>query len=146
MNKIPNQPGFQTPDVQTTQQNVSKNKITNRKASFQNAFDNVRNQQLGKQRDIAKEVASLSPTSPTPSPSSATQVSNTSSASTSTGFTPNSTASSGGLVRGNLARGPGLKNDANEQRVQQEMNNQLLQSGLQAQTLKSEPASTREND
>ncbi len=143
MNKIPNQPGFQTPDVQSTQHNNTKNRMPNRNTIFQNTFDGIRNQQLSKKRDIAKEVASLSPT---PSSPAAAPASPNTSPSASPGFATHSSASTGNPVRGHLANGPGFKNNANEQRVQQEMNNQLLQSGLQAQTLKSEPASTREND
>ena len=152
MNGINNKPGFQSPVKQAANRNARAS-TSNRGVDFQSALENIRNPGFNhKKKDKTALAAAPAPAlTPSPAPVAAAPASpapaaSQSSSNTSTGFATSSQSSTGGTMRGNLSTGPGFRNDANEQRVEQELNNQLVQSGLQAQALKSEPASTREND
>lgn len=149
MNGINNKPGFQSPVNQGLNKN-SRSNTGNRGVDFQSALENIRNQGFANKKKDKTALASAPVPTPSPAPAAApanaTPATPPSSSNSSTGFASSSQSSTGGTMRGNLANGPGFRSDANEQRVEQELNNQLIQSGLQAQTLKTEPASNREND
>lgn len=126
-----------SPETQVTKKIGDKTLTINRGTNFQAAL----NQAKGRQLEEKKKESTASAPAPSPSPTSS------SNAPSSVGGFASSEASAGTL-RGKMGAGApsggGFRDDSS-QRVEQELNNQLIQSGLQAQVLKSNSTSGQDN-
>ncbi len=132
--------GVKNPNIQgsNTDSTIIKKKGVNfnQGAAFQSALNQARNKE-DKKKDNPAPASSPAPSSNTSAP--------TNSANASSGFGAPANGSNTSL-RGHMAAGvaPGFKDDTSG-RVEQELNNQLIQSGLQSQVLKNAPSSGQDN-
>jgi len=137
-------PGFQSAsETQTAGKTGNRSASLNRATSFQAALTSAKNKQFEEKK---KETKSFSP-APTPPPASnqSAPAPSVPSSSSQGGFAAPAGNSTGGSLRGHLAGSSGFRDDS-EQRVEQELNNQLIQSGLQAQTLKGDSGPSNNSD
>ncbi|GEM_PF-5953397 len=124
--------GGLAPAPQSTDAAPATGKKISRDGSQGTAFQAALNRAKG-QEEEKKTAAAPSPApSPNPSPTNSSQ--------TSGGFG----APANNPLKPHMSVGPGAQKT--DGRVEQELNNELAQSGLQSQTLKGEQASRREND
>lgn len=142
MNGIKN-PGFQNvaPNTGLTNKKIS-NPGFNKGANFQAALGNAKRRDFGDNKHQNPVLA--------PSPASAPAAPSTNNTTTDSHSTSTSTNTSSGIgAPGNGLRGHVLgarSGNANQEKVEQELENELLQSGLQAQVLKSNPPTNQESD
>ncbi len=132
--------GFQNQDSGNvnTKTVAGKTIVIHTQNNFQAALNRVKERQFKE-----KKTDNIAP-APAPMPSNTTAPSSAPSVG---GFASSANNSTGGTLRGNMGAvgSGGFRDNRGQERVEQELSNQLIQSGLQAQVLKNNSSSGQDN-